>query len=82
MEEHDAVIMISPYVGKYYNGQSFLTSLEVDEISFMIKEYTIGYKKTHPSYLECLKDLKDKLGKIKQILNQGESNDSQEENVV
>lgn len=81
MEDCDAVILISPYIGDYHNGQSFLSSLEPEEIKFMEREYVVEYRKRHPSYIECLKDMKYKLGKIKQILNsnEGEKHDKQEE---
>lgn len=68
MEKFDSVILINPNIGEYYGTNVFLRNLNVDEIEFLSKEIIIEYRKKHSSYVECMKDLQDKLKKIKQIL--------------
>ncbi len=68
MEKFDSVILINPNIGEYYGNNVFLRILTKDEIKFLQEEIIIEYRKKHNSYVECMKDLKDKLQKIKSIL--------------
>ena len=68
MEKFDSVILISTNIGEYYGSNVFLRNLNTDEIEFLKKDIIIEYRNKHNSYVECMKDLKDKLQKIKSIL--------------
>jgi hypothetical protein len=70
MEKFDSVIIISPNLGEHYKTDVFLRSMTDDEIVFADNTSIIEYRKTHDSYIECMKDLKDKLSRIKTILKE------------
>jgi hypothetical protein len=70
MKAYDAIIFITPNVGEYHNRNIFLRNLNQEEINFMLEDIMIEYRKKHDSYTECLKDIKDKIKKIKQILEE------------
>lgn len=69
MEHFEAVILISPYIGDSYDNNIFLRGLSSEELSFVQESnFVIEYRKSHGSYAESIKDLKDKIQKIKLIL--------------
>lgn len=69
MERYEAVILISPYIGDSYDNNIFLRALSPEELSFVQESnYVIEYRKSYESYAESIKDLKDKIQKIKLIL--------------
>lgn len=70
MEKFDSVILISPYIGEYHGSDVFLRNLNNDEIDFLKKELIIEYRKKNDSYTDCIKDLHDKIRKIKLILEE------------
>jgi hypothetical protein len=69
MERFDAVILISPYMGNSHENNIFLRSLSSEELNFVQdSDSVIEYRKSYGSYAESIKDLKDKMQKIKLIL--------------
>lgn len=70
MEKHDSVIIITPYIGEYHGGNIFLRNINGDEISFLKDSLKIEYRKKNRSYIECMKDIQEKLKKIKSILEE------------
>lgn len=70
MEKYDSVIFITPNIGEYYDKNMFLRNLNQEEINFMLEDIIIEYRKKHLSYNECLDDIKDKMKKIKKILEE------------
>jgi hypothetical protein len=70
MDKHDAVIFITPNIGEHHNRNIFLRNLNQEEINFMLEDIIIEYRKEHNSYSECLSDIKNKMKKIKKILEE------------
>lgn len=70
MEKFDAVIIICPNLGEHFKDDVFLRAMRNDEIVFLEDTAIIEYRKTHDSYIGCVKDLKDKMLKIKSILKE------------
>lgn len=70
MEKCDSVILISPTVGEYNQNNIFLRNMNADEIKFLGDDLIVEYRKKHQSYSECIKDLKEKMKRIKQILEE------------
>lgn len=70
MDKNDAIIFITPNVGEYYQNNIFFRNLNSDEINFLGKALTIEYRKKHNSYTDCISDLKEKMTKIKKILEE------------
>ena len=70
MEKFDAVIMIAPYIGEYYDNNVFLRNLTSDEINFLKNEIKVEYRSKNTSYSQAIKDLQYKLKKIKLILEE------------
>lgn len=69
MERFDSVILITPSIGQYYGNNKFLKNLNHEELNF-IQNATFHYSKKHNSYSDCIKDIKDKMMKIKKILEE------------
>lgn len=70
MERFDSVILITPNIGIFKNNNVFLKPLDGQELEFLEKDIIYDYKKINHSYEECMKDLKDKMQKIKKILEE------------
>lgn len=70
MEKFESIILITPNIGKQYNNNTFLQPLNGDEIKYLENEIIYEYRSINKSYKECMDDLKDKLGKIKKILEE------------
>lgn len=70
MEKYDSVIFITPNIGEYYDKNIFLRNLNQEEINFILEDIIIEYRQKHLSYNECLDDIKDKMKKIKKILEE------------
>jgi len=70
MDQNDAIIFITPNIGEHHNGNIFLRNLNQEEINFMLEDIIIEYRKKHNSYSECLSDIKNKMKKIKKILEE------------
>jgi len=70
MDRFDSIIFITPNVGEQYQANIFYRNLNNDEVAFLDDDLILEYKKKHNSYAECLKDIKDKMHKIKQILEE------------
>ena len=70
MDQHDAIIFITPNIGEHHNRNIFLRNLNQEEINFMLEDIIIEYRKEHNSYSECLSDIKNKMKKIKKILEE------------
>ena len=69
MEKFDSIILITPNIGEYSNNDLFLRPINFEEIEFF-ENPLFEYKNKHDSYSECIKDLKDKMTKIKKILEE------------
>lgn len=71
MEKFDSIIFITPNIGEYSNGNTFIRNLNGDELSFLSNENILfEYRKSGNSYTDCVKDLKEKMEKIKRILEE------------
>jgi len=70
MDDCYSVIMIIPNIGEYHNNNVFLRNISKEEIEFFGNNFQLEYRNKHNSYIECIQDLKDKLGKIKKILEE------------
>jgi len=70
MEDFEGVIFITPNVGEIHNGNRFLRNLNEDEIKLINNMCVFEYSKKFTSYSECIKDLIEKLKKIKSILEE------------
>ena len=68
MERCDSVILITPTIGEYNQNNIFLRNINADEIKFLGEDLVVEYRKKHDSYSECIKDLKEKMKRIKSIL--------------
>ena len=69
MERFDSVIFITPNIGEYDKNNLFIKTLNSDEIKFL-EDPVFEYRKKHDSYQSCMKDIKDKMTKIKKILEE------------
>lgn len=70
MEKCDSVILITPTIGEYNQNNIFLRNMNSDEIKFLGDDLVVEYRQKHTSYNECIKDLKEKMKRIKQILEE------------
>jgi hypothetical protein len=70
MEKFDSVIMITPYIGEYHLNNVFLRSLNADEINFLNQDMILEIREKGKTYSECMKNLQDKMKKIKSILQE------------
>lgn len=70
MEKFDSIILVVPHVGEYHGNNVFLRNLTSEEIDFLGKDLMIEYRNKNNSYVDCMKDLKEKIGKIKVILQE------------
>lgn len=70
MERFDSIILVIPHVGEYHGSNVFLRNLTSEEIDFLEKDLMIEYRHKNNSYVDCMKDLKDKIKKIKAILQE------------
>lgn len=70
MEKCDSIIFITPNVGEYHKNNVFCRNLNAEEIKFLDNDLIVEYRKKHNSYIECIKDLKNKIKKIKEILEE------------
>lgn len=70
MEKHDSIILITPNIGEYHRNNVFLRNLNADEVKFLAEDLKVEYRSKHTSYIECIKDLKQKMSRIKQILEE------------
>lgn len=70
MEKFDSIILVIPHVGEYHGTNVFLRNLTDEEIEFLEKDLIIEYRHKNNSYIDCMKDLKDKIKKIKAILQE------------
>ena len=70
MEKCDSVILITPTIGEYNQNNIFLRNMNSDEIKFLGDDLVVEYRKKHSSYSECIRDLKEKMKRIKQILEE------------
>lgn len=69
-KRYDVAIHISPSIGEYNNNNVFLRPLNRDEFKVLEDCISVNYNKKNISYQECIFDLKDKLKKIKTILEE------------
>lgn len=74
MERYDVMIHVFPNIGEYSNNSVYPRPLNREEFNALSDFVCVNYHKKNVSYEECLKDIKDKMKKIKKILEE-ESND-------
>jgi hypothetical protein len=70
MDRFDSIIFIAPNIGEQFQANIFARNLNQDELKFLDDDLIIEYRKKHSSYTECLMDIKEKMKKIKQILEE------------
>jgi hypothetical protein len=70
MEKFDSIIFITPNIGEYHQMNVFCRNLNAEEIKFLEDDLKVEYRMKHNSYTDCMKDLKEKMNKIKKILEE------------
>lgn len=70
MEKFDSIILTSVNIGEYFQNNVFNRPLNKDELRFIGDNYIVEYRKKNLEYDECIKDLKEKITKIKNILEE------------
>lgn len=71
MERFDSIIYITPSIGEYHGGNLFARAFNSDEYKFLsTDDIVFEYRMKHDSYTECMSDLKQKLKKIKKVLEE------------
>lgn len=70
MERFDSVIFITPHIGEYHNNNVYMKTLDKTELDYMGENLIFEYVSKHTSYTECMRDLKEKMEKIKKILEE------------
>jgi hypothetical protein len=68
MEKFDSIIFITPNIGEYHQRNVFCRNINMEEINFLGDDLIVEYRSKHNSYSDCIKDLKEKMQKIKSIL--------------
>jgi hypothetical protein len=68
MEKFDSIIFITPNIGEYHQRNVFCRNINAEEINFLGDDLMVEYRMKCNSYGDCIKDLKEKMKKIKSIL--------------
>lgn len=70
MEKHEIVIFVIPYVKERESGNDFLRPLNMEESKFLEEHANVQSHKEYESLPQMLQVTKEKMKKIKEILEE------------